>query len=123
MTRSAARPDRRSSATLARRAAAGLRHPVRRAAALDPRVLMVGQKRVEGFWLSEWGAASGTVTMALLFRRIGQLMQEGVLTTEVGATFPLDEVRAAVRQAADAGAAGQGAAPHRLSLMRDHAGR
>jgi NADPH2:quinone reductase len=65
----------------------------------DPRQLMVGQKRVEGFWLSEWVRAQNIATMLLLFHRIGRLMRQGVLTTEVGGRFPLDQIRDAVRQA------------------------
>jgi NADPH:quinone reductase-like Zn-dependent oxidoreductase len=74
---------------------------------LDPRALLVGQKRVEGFWLSEWVRDRGVLTMLRLFRRIGRLMHEGVLTSEVGASFPLTEVRAAVRQAAAPGRQGK----------------
>ncbi len=66
---------------------------------LDPRTLMTGQKRVEGFWMSEWVRQQSRVTMGLLFTRLGKLIQSGVLATEVGATFPLNDVRAAVRQA------------------------
>jgi NADPH2:quinone reductase len=75
--------------------------------ALDPRVLMVGQKCVEGFWLSEWVREQGVLTMLLLFRRIGKLLREGTLTSEVGTSFPLAEVRAAVRQAAAPGRQGK----------------
>jgi NADPH:quinone reductase-like Zn-dependent oxidoreductase len=67
---------------------------------IDPRVLLVGQKRVEGFWLSEWARDQSIVTMLGLFRRIGGLMEGGTLTTEIGATFSLDEIQAAVRAAA-----------------------
>ncbi len=74
---------------------------------IDPRVLLVGQKRVEGFWLSEWVRDQGVLTMLLLFRRIGRLLREGILTSEVGGTFPLEEVRAAVRQAAQPGRQGK----------------
>jgi NADPH:quinone reductase-like Zn-dependent oxidoreductase len=74
---------------------------------LDPRVLLVGQKRVEGFWLSEWARHQGVLKMLLLFRRIGRLLREGVLTSDVGATFPLDQVREAVRQAAQPGRQGK----------------
>ena len=42
-----------------------------------------------------------------LFRQIKSLMREGVLTTEVGATFPLDQIQAAVRQAAQPGRQGK----------------
>jgi NADPH:quinone reductase-like Zn-dependent oxidoreductase len=74
---------------------------------IDPRVLLVGQKRVEGFWLSEWVRDQGVLKMLLLFRRIGKLLREGVLSSEVGASFPLGEVRAAVRQAAAPGRQGK----------------
>ena len=73
----------------------------------DPRTLMVGQRRVEGFWLSEWVRDQGVLTMLGLFRRIGRLLRKGVLTSEVGATYPLGEVRAAVRQAATPGRMGK----------------
>jgi NADPH:quinone reductase-like Zn-dependent oxidoreductase len=66
---------------------------------IDPRVLMVGQKRVEGFWLSQWVPRQGVLTMLGLIRRIGKLFREGIVTSEIGVTFPLDEVQAAVKQA------------------------
>ena len=74
---------------------------------LDPRTLMVGQKRVEGFWMSEWVKKQRVLTMISLFRKLGKLIQSGVLATEVGATFPLNDVRAAVRQAAQPGRQGK----------------
>jgi NADPH:quinone reductase-like Zn-dependent oxidoreductase len=74
---------------------------------IDPRTLMVGQKRVEGFWMSEWVRRQSRVTMALLFTRLGKLIRAGVLATEVGATLPLNDVRAAVRQAAEPGRQGK----------------
>jgi len=74
---------------------------------IDPRVLLVGQKKVEGFWLSEWVRDQGVLTMLGLFNRIGKLMQGGTLSTEIGATFSLDDVNAAVRQAAQPGHRGK----------------
>lgn len=74
---------------------------------LHPRVLMVGQKRIEGFWLSEWVRQQRSWTMLQLFRRIRQLMAKGILTTEVGATFALDDIKAAVKQAAVPGRHGK----------------
>jgi NADPH:quinone reductase-like Zn-dependent oxidoreductase len=73
----------------------------------DPRVLMVGVKSVEGFWLSEWVRGQGVLKMLGLFRQVGRLMAEGVLQTEVGATFPLEQVREAVKQAAAPGRQGK----------------
>jgi NADPH:quinone reductase-like Zn-dependent oxidoreductase len=66
---------------------------------IDPRVLMVGQKRVEGFWLSQWVPRQSVLTMLGLIRRIGKLFREGDVTSEIGATYPIEEVRAAVKQA------------------------
>jgi NADPH:quinone reductase-like Zn-dependent oxidoreductase len=75
--------------------------------ALDPRLLMVGGKRVEGFWLSEWVRQQHALTMLSLFGAISGLMRAGVLTSEVGATFPLEEVQKAAAQAAQAGRHGK----------------
>jgi NADPH:quinone reductase-like Zn-dependent oxidoreductase len=75
--------------------------------AIDPRVLLVGQKRVEGFWLSEWVRDQNPLKMLRLFRRLGRLIEEGVLRTDVGATFALNDVNAAVREAALPGRQGK----------------
>ncbi len=74
---------------------------------LSPRVLMVGRKRVEGFWLSEWSRAQGPLKMLKLFGQIQRLLRAGVLTSEVGATYPLEEVRRAAQHAAQAGRQGK----------------
>ncbi|HKI33273.1 MAG TPA: zinc-dependent alcohol dehydrogenase family protein [Gemmataceae bacterium] len=75
--------------------------------AIDPRLLIVGSKRVEGFWLSEWVREQRVLKMLRLSRTIRDLMRAGILTSEVGATFPLDEVQKAVAQAAQAGRSGK----------------
>lgn len=67
---------------------------------VDSRILIVGQKSIEGFWLSEWARRQGILTMLGLFRRIGRLMKAGVLGTENVTEFPLDDIRTAVQQAA-----------------------
>jgi len=74
---------------------------------LELRVLMVGQKRVEGFWLSEWVRDQGIVSMLRLFRNLIRLLRADVLTTPVGASFPLAEVRDAVRAAEQPGRGGK----------------
>jgi NADPH:quinone reductase-like Zn-dependent oxidoreductase len=74
---------------------------------VDPRTLMVGQKRIEGFWLSEWVRAQKPWTMLWLFRQIGKLMREGVLVSEVGKSFALTDIHAAVRQASLSGRQGK----------------
>jgi NADPH:quinone reductase-like Zn-dependent oxidoreductase len=74
---------------------------------LDSRTLMVGRKSVEGFWLSEWVRGRKVLAMLRLFRSIKSLMQAGVLTSEVGATFALADIQKAVVQAAQPGRAGK----------------
>jgi NADPH2:quinone reductase len=74
---------------------------------IDSRTLMVGGKRIEGFWMSEWARKQSALTMMMLFSKLGKLIQAGVLATEVGATFPLNDVRAAVKQAAQPGRQGK----------------
>jgi len=74
---------------------------------VHPRILMTGQKRIEGFWMSEWSQAQSIVTMLRLFRQIGRLMNAGVLVSEIGNSYPLDEIQAAVKQAATPGRQGK----------------
>ena len=73
----------------------------------DPRTLLVGQKSVEGFWLSEWAREQSALSMLRLFRQIGQLLRSGVLASRVAATYPLEEVRAAVQRAGAPGNSGK----------------
>lgn len=70
---------------------------------IDPRALIVGQKRVEGFWLKEWMEEQGLLRKFLLLRRAIRLLRAGVLTTPVGQTFPLDAIGEAVRAAESPG--------------------
>jgi NADPH2:quinone reductase len=74
---------------------------------VDPRPLIVNQARVEGFWLSEWVKRQRILTMLGLFREVTSLLREGVLTTEIGTTLPLDQVQAAVRLAETPGRQGK----------------
>ena len=74
---------------------------------VDPRAMISGGLRVEGFWLSDWTKRQGVLTLLRLFRQVGRLMRGGTLTTEVGATYPLDQVREAVRHAAQPGRDGK----------------
>jgi NADPH:quinone reductase-like Zn-dependent oxidoreductase len=74
---------------------------------IDPRALMVGEKRVEGFWLSEWLRDQKPWALWWLFRKVGRLVRDGVLTCEVGTTFALADVQAAVRQASLPGRQGK----------------
>jgi NADPH:quinone reductase-like Zn-dependent oxidoreductase len=74
---------------------------------LDPRALMVGQKSITGFWLSEWTNQQGVLGMLKLFRRVEGLMRQGVLTAEVGATFSMDDFQRAITQAQTPGRKGK----------------
>jgi NADPH:quinone reductase-like Zn-dependent oxidoreductase len=74
---------------------------------IHPRVLMVGQKLIEGFWLSVWAREQRVLTMLRLFSQIGKLLKAGVLTTEVAASFPMAEIKSAVSLAAKPGRHGK----------------
>jgi NADPH2:quinone reductase len=75
--------------------------------ALDPRVLMVGQKSIAGFWLSEWTKSQGIFTMLKLFREVQRLMRAGVLRTEVASTHALEDFQRALTQAQAPGRSGK----------------
>ena len=66
---------------------------------LEPRLLMMGQKSIAGFWLSEWVVKQGVFAMLRLFKQITQLLRQQVLTTVASEPFPLDRIQDAVRQA------------------------
>jgi NADPH:quinone reductase-like Zn-dependent oxidoreductase len=74
---------------------------------VDPRVLLTNDCRVEGFWLSRWARRQGALRMLRLFRQITSLMREGVSVTDIGAVYPLDQVREAARAAATPGRQGK----------------
>jgi NADPH:quinone reductase-like Zn-dependent oxidoreductase len=74
---------------------------------LDPRVLMAGDRKIEGFWLSNWVSRQSALTMLVLFRRIKKLMIAGVLTSEVGQIFPIGNLQMAVLEAIKAGRHGK----------------
>jgi NADPH:quinone reductase-like Zn-dependent oxidoreductase len=74
---------------------------------LSPRLLMVSNKRVEGFWLSEWTSRQTVLTMLRLFRQVARLFRDEIATTAIQASYPLDEIRTAVRQAAAPGRSGK----------------
>lgn len=74
---------------------------------IDPRTLMVNHCSVEGFWLSQWVRGQGVLTMLALFRSIGKLMKGGVLTSDVGPIFGMDQVAEAVRIAGQPGRQGK----------------
>jgi NADPH2:quinone reductase len=74
---------------------------------LEPRQLIVGQKSLEGFWLSDWVKQQGPLRMLRLFNRITTLMRAGVLVTPVGGSFPIDAFAAALELAETPGHSGK----------------
>jgi NADPH:quinone reductase-like Zn-dependent oxidoreductase len=66
---------------------------------VDPRHLISGRKVVEGFWLGHWMRERSIASALLLFREIASLIRQGVLSSEIGPAFGLDEIRQAARQA------------------------
>jgi NADPH:quinone reductase-like Zn-dependent oxidoreductase len=74
---------------------------------LSSRMLFLGVKHVDGFWLSDWARRQNVWTMIRLFHRIHELMAKGVLSTDIGPVFPIDDIKAAVRQASTPGRNGK----------------
>ncbi len=66
---------------------------------LDPRHLIAGRKVVEGFWLGHWMRDRSIPSALLLFREIASLIRQGVLSSQIGPSFDLDEIREAARRA------------------------
>jgi NADPH:quinone reductase-like Zn-dependent oxidoreductase len=74
---------------------------------LDPRLLISGRNVVEGFWLGHWMRDRTIPSALLVFREIAALIRQGVLSSEIGASFPLEEIRQAVSQAEAVGRGGK----------------
>lgn len=70
-------------------------------------MLFLGVKHIEGFWLSDWAGRQRIWTMMRLFRSIHELMAKGVLSTDIGPVFALDDVQAAVQQTSAPGRNGK----------------
>jgi len=74
---------------------------------VDPRSLISSRKTIEGFWLGHWMAERSIPGALLLFREIAALIRKGVLSADVGTSYPLDRVQDAVREAAEVGRGGK----------------
>jgi NADPH:quinone reductase-like Zn-dependent oxidoreductase len=66
---------------------------------IDPRLLISGKRSVEGFWLGHWMRDRSIPAALMLFREIASMIRQGVLTSDIGRVYPLDEIREAARQA------------------------
>ena len=74
---------------------------------IDSRTLIAGRLSVEGFWLGHWMRSRSIPQSLLLFREIAGQVRAGVLSTEVGARFPLDAIGEAVSRAEAVGKSGK----------------
>jgi NADPH:quinone reductase-like Zn-dependent oxidoreductase len=74
---------------------------------IDPRMLIAGNRAVEGFWLGHWMRQRSIPAALSLFREIATLIRAGVLTTETGNSYTLANVADAVREAEAVGRKGK----------------
>lgn len=71
------------------------------------RDLMTPGASVEGFWLARWLPQMSLLTKLKLIRTVSGLIQQGLLTSDIGETFPLDRITDAVRAAETPGRKGK----------------
>ena len=73
----------------------------------SPRSLMTAASTVSGFWLSVHMSNLSLLKKLKLIKQVGRLIKEGVLTSEVGQEFSLDNVVAATQFAEQTGRGGK----------------
>ncbi len=66
---------------------------------IDPRLMIAGRRIVEGFWLGHWMRNRSIPSALRLFREIAALIRLDVLNSEIGHTYPLDQIAKAAVQA------------------------
>ncbi|WP_166828736.1 zinc-dependent alcohol dehydrogenase family protein [Thalassoroseus pseudoceratinae] len=76
-------------------------------AVFSPRHLIGTETRIEGFWLARWMDAQGLLGRINTVRKVAKLISNGVLTSEVGHVFPLEDVAEAVRVSEERGRGGK----------------
>ena len=74
---------------------------------VDPRLVISGPRSVEGFWLGHWMRERSIPSALLLFREIAALVRAGVLRSEIGQVFPLNEIKEGAREAGTIGRHGK----------------
>lgn len=74
---------------------------------VDPRLVISGKRVVEGFWLGHWMRQQSILKSLAHFREITKLIRAGVLQSEVGTHFSLDQIGAAVKEADSVGRGGK----------------
>ena len=68
---------------------------------INPRVLLTNSSRIEGFWLGSYMSSVSLPFKLRLVYRLTQLIQAGVLSTEIAETYTLDQIHDAVKAAED----------------------
>ncbi len=74
---------------------------------ITSRRLILGSKTIEGFWLSDWVKSKSPLRMLRLLRKVGGLIKEGLLRTDVAAVYNLDQIKEAVQAAETPGRQGK----------------
>jgi len=86
---------------------AGLQLALDAAADAGPAHAAGRREEVAGFWLSEWINDQGVLTKLFLFSKLRKMIGQGVLDTNPGTTFPLEQVAEAVKLADQPGRKGK----------------
>ncbi|MDA1161497.1 MAG: zinc-dependent alcohol dehydrogenase family protein [Planctomycetota bacterium] len=71
------------------------------------RALMTPGASVEGFWLGNYMETLKLPAKLQLVRKVSSLIRQGVLASEIGSSFPLEEITAAVQAAETSGRGGK----------------
>ncbi len=74
---------------------------------IEPRLMISGKRVLQGFWLGHWMREQSIPTALGLFGEIGRLIRSGVLATQVGNAYPLEQVAEAAREAERPGRPGK----------------
>jgi NADPH:quinone reductase-like Zn-dependent oxidoreductase len=74
---------------------------------IDPRLVISGQRAVQGFWLGHWMRERSIPANLLLFREIASMIRQHVLSSEIGRIYPLSEIKEATREADAVGRRGK----------------
>ncbi len=62
----------------------------------SPRDLMTPLTRIEGFFLTNWLADQSMLKKLGIIRRAGKLIKKGILKSEIGPVYPIEEFRSAL---------------------------
>ena len=74
---------------------------------VDPRWLITGSKRVQGFWLADWANQQGVLKKLRMMREVRSLLREGVFQSTIGGRYSLEQIGEAVAEADKPGKSGK----------------